>query len=203
MTLGDHLVVALGWAGFGLVHSWLAREGPKGWLKARFGGGHRLVYNAVAAVHLLGAFALGEWTFEARAFDRPDGLAGLGWAMQVAGLVVLITAMRGYDGARLLGLAQLRDARADDETEGFTTAGLNAYVRHPLYFGALLILWGRVDGEASLTTAIWLTAYLVIGSRFEERALIARFGTPYRAYRARVPGLLPWKGKAWPAAGAR
>lgn len=201
MTPGEHLLVALGWASFGLVHSWLARDGPKRWLKARFGGGHRLAYNAIAALHVAAAFALGEGAFEARAFDRPDALVWLGWAMQAAGAAVLIGALRGYDGARLVGLAQLKDPAADDETEGFGTAGLNAYVRHPLYFGGLLVLWGRVDGEAALTTALWLTVYLIVGSRFEERTLLRRFGGAYRAYRARVPALIPWKGKAWPGTG--
>jgi len=46
-----------------------------------------------------------------------------------------------------------------------------------------------------LVSALAITLYFVLGSRLEERKLIAVHGDTYRRYRAKVPGLLPlpWK----------
>jgi cell division protein FtsL len=42
-----------------------------------------------------------------------------------------------------------------------------------------------------LLTSVLVTAYFVIGSRLEERKLLAQYGEAYARYRALVPGLLP------------
>ena len=46
-----------------------------------------------------------------------------------------------------------------------------------------------------LLSAIAITLYFIIGSRWEERKLIAYHGEIYRRYRQQVPGLipLPWR----------
>jgi protein-S-isoprenylcysteine O-methyltransferase Ste14 len=48
---------------------------------------------------------------------------------------------------------------------------------------------------AMLLSAVMMTLYFFIGSRFEERKLIRYHGEQYRRYRELVPGLipLPWK----------
>ena len=58
------------------------------------------------------------------------------------------------------------------------------------------MLWGLVDGEFALATALWASAYFWLGSRYEERRLVARYGDAYRDYRNRVPAFIPWKGRA-------
>jgi protein-S-isoprenylcysteine O-methyltransferase Ste14 len=114
----------------------------------------------------------------------------------------MLIGLRGYDLGRLAGTHQIRvaDGGAEDpEDEPLRVDGLHRYVRHPLYTGGFLILWGRVDGDLELATAIWASLYLVIGSRFEERRLLTLYGAEYADYRRRVPAFFPWRGKTRPS----
>ena len=89
-----------------------------------------------------------------------------------------------------MGTSQVRRPdEAEDET--LRIDGLHRYVRHPLYSGLFLILWGHAQTEFALATAIWASIYLVIGTVFEERRLIERYGEAYRDYRARTPAYVP------------
>jgi protein-S-isoprenylcysteine O-methyltransferase Ste14 len=60
-------------------------------------------------------------------------------------------------------------------------------VRHPLYFGWTLVVFGTPAMTADrLVFAIVSTAYLAIAIPFEERSLIRHFGQQYERYRGRV-----------------
>ncbi len=53
------------------------------------------------------------------------------------------------------------------------------------------MLWTRDLNAAWLAAVVGITIYSVLGSRLEEEKLIARYGSAYRRYCRRVPGLLP------------
>jgi len=84
--------------------------------------------------------------------------------------------------------------------EGVTTSGPYRFVRNPFYLATLLVDAGLcvVTGEPWIAAAyapLWAVVYgLTI--RGEERDLTELFGESYTAYRARVPRLFPWKGRA-------
>lgn len=114
------------------------------------------------------------------------GVHGAGW-------VVLVASARFYDLGRLAGLAQWR---GDSEDEGLRTDGPHAWVRHPLYAGGYLILWGAAGTPLGLATALWGSLYLAAGTWLEERKLLRLYGPAYAEYRRRVPALVPWRGRA-------
>ncbi len=196
-----HLLYALLWASFGFGHSLLADARVKARLKPYFRAGYRLAYNSLAVLHVLAIVAIGAWLFRGAApFALPLHVKVAQWVGLGFGAGIFLVALSGYDLARLMGTAQWKAARAGqflDDEEALRTDGLHRYVRHPLYSGGFLILWGRVTDESSLAAAIWASLYLVIGTYFEERRLRARFGEMYARYRAQVPAYLPWRGKAW------
>ncbi len=78
----------------------------------------------------------------------------------------------------------------------FTIEGPYRYVRHPLYFFMLLLIWlyPYLTPDRLLFNILW-TAWIITGTHLEERDLIEHFGEQYRVYRKRVPMLIPLPGK--------
>ncbi|CCQ72026.1 isoprenylcysteine carboxylmethyltransferase family protein [Magnetospira sp. QH-2] len=198
MSLTEALLwYGLAWIGFGAGHSLLSGET----LKKPFGAWYRVAFNTIAILHILAVYALGRWLFEAApALDWPRGSGMLLWALHMTGWGLMVYALTGYDLGRLGGLSQVAAARRGEnapDDEPLRRDSLHRYVRHPLYAAGFLILWGGVHDWMHLATAFWGSAYLIIGSGFEERRLLRLYGEPYAAYRRRVPAFLPWKGRAW------
>jgi protein-S-isoprenylcysteine O-methyltransferase Ste14 len=74
----------------------------------------------------------------------------------------------------------------------FVTPSLYRLVRHPMMLGLIIGVWATPHltvGHALFAAA--MTAYALIGTRFEERDLVRTFGDEYRQYQARVPMILP------------
>ncbi|MDB5200337.1 MAG: hypothetical protein JWO92_2300 [Chitinophagaceae bacterium] len=73
-------------------------------------------------------------------------------------------------------------------------SGLHKYVRHPLYFGTLLFVWGLFvlfPLLSNLIAAVVITVYVLIGIKLEEQKLFLEYGEEYEAYSKKVPKLIP------------
>lgn len=179
-----------------MLHSVLASATAKQVTGRLFGAWERLAYNTIAVLHSGAVVAIGYlWLGggSAGSFDLPAfATAGL-WASFGLGSVILLAACRHYDSGRFTGL---RAVSPDADPEPLHTSGLHRYVRHPLYSGSFLILFGIADGPFGLATCLWASLYLVIGTFFEERRLMGIYGDAYRTYRSAVPAFIPWKGRA-------
>jgi hypothetical protein len=80
-----------------------------------------------------------------------------------------------------------------------TTSGPYRFVRNPFYLATLIVDAGLcvVAGQPWIAAAympLWSVVHLLTIRR-EERGLADLFGERYEAYRAKVPRLLPWKGR--------
>jgi methanethiol S-methyltransferase len=77
--------------------------------------------------------------------------------------------------------------------QGLVVRGPYRWVRHPLYFCVIWLMWSCPDLTADrfLFNILW-TVWIIIGARLEERDLIATFGQAYLDYRQQVPMLLPF-----------
>jgi protein-S-isoprenylcysteine O-methyltransferase Ste14 len=72
--------------------------------------------------------------------------------------------------------------------------GIHRYVRHPLYLGTFLAIWGGFLMYPVLSlfvSNIVITLYTLIGIRFEEKKLVQEFGPAYEKYKEQVPKLIP------------
>jgi protein-S-isoprenylcysteine O-methyltransferase Ste14 len=105
----------------------------------------------------------------------------LGYAIVFGGAVMVADGWRRVHKAR-------REGR-------LATGGVYAKVRHPQYTGLFLIVFG--EGIVHWPTIVSVIAFPVIViaytllSKREERQMIKEFGDEYRAYRQRVPMLIP------------
>lgn len=70
--------------------------------------------------------------------------------------------------------------------------GLFAVCRQPIYLGFALILWtGPTWTPDHLAIAIAWSLYCIVGPLHKERRFLAIYGDRFRAYRERVPYLVP------------
>jgi methanethiol S-methyltransferase len=121
----------------------------------------------------------------------------IGYAAQAAGLVLTVASSRALDVLDLAGVRQVLTAQADDAADPhpLVTGGVYGLVRHPLYFGWALFVFGAPEMTMTrFTFAAISTAYLAIAIPFEEHSLVRTFGRDYEEYRRRVkwrmlPGL--------------
>jgi protein-S-isoprenylcysteine O-methyltransferase Ste14 len=67
------------------------------------------------------------------------------------------------------------------------------WVRHPLYFFFLLMIWScpYLTADRLLFNVLW-TAWIIVGTVLEDRDLLATYGEAYRSYQRKVPMLFPW-----------
>lgn len=116
------------------------------------------------------------------------------WSSQcfiLGGVLIALKALRGYDLREFLGISAPASLATPNE---FRTGGLLRYVRHPLYTGTILAVWGLFLREATLEALIMgvcVTVYIRIGIVYEERKLVRDFGDTYVEYRRRVAMLFP------------
>ena len=109
----------------------------------------------------------------------------LGWTVQAAGLLLTFFASRALDVLDLAGVRPLIDARTTHVP--ITTTGVFAIVRHPLYLGWTLLVFGAPHMNATRALfAVISTSYLALAIPWEERALVRTFGEEYKAYRKRT-----------------
>ena len=121
-------------------------------------------------------------------------LKNIGLGIAVLGILLLIYAFSQYNLSEFAGIQQLKRS-APPTPESLKTTGFNAYVRHPLYFCGLLIIWGGFLVRPTylyLVMAMVSTAYLYFGTKLEEEKLVEEFGAPYVDYQKRVVMLLPF-----------
>lgn len=166
-----------------------------GWLKPIY----RLIYNLTALL----LFSLWLLSLPAdRIIYRMDGF--LFWFMigiQLFFFSLALKALFSQNGLTFLGMRQLiqkirhnNDPEYLDEPERgkLVTTGMYGLMRHPMYTFVMLVMICSPVMTSNLFYAIFLFAlYFWIGTYFEEKNLVKRFGEDYKAYQNSTGRFLP------------
>jgi protein-S-isoprenylcysteine O-methyltransferase Ste14 len=124
---------------------------------------------------------------------------GLKWTLRLLqglGLCVFYLAGKEIDLLHFVGIRQWREAEKGkfNVEEHLITKGIYRQLRHPLYLGSMLILWGEphlLQTRNGLLLILLCTAYFFVGSILEEKRMVRQFGDEYRRYRKKTGRFIP------------
>jgi methanethiol S-methyltransferase len=192
--------IILAAAGYGIVHSILAANSFKArvarWVgQSAYQRFYRLFFVFMAVVTLLPVLSLTAQQPDRVIYTIPTPWVYLTVPMQVLALVALAYGVLQTGGAAFLGFQQFLDfnsQRSQPKPEKLVTNGLFRWVRHPLYTFSFIFIWlTPVMSWNLLGLNIALSAYMLVGSIFEERKLAEQFGQEYENYREKTPRIVP------------
>ncbi|HSF44716.1 MAG TPA: methyltransferase [Chitinophagaceae bacterium] len=191
--LGSHLLLALAWVFYFLLHSLLAHMPVKNWFRNIMGSSfkyYRLVYSVIAIVLLLPPIYLLVAIPSLRFWNLTlwTGLpAGI---LTVVGLWGMIICLKKYVGST----EGFRDLFYEGMKPELQLTGLHRYVRHPLYLSTFICLGGIFlffPYLSCLISYLLIVLYVIIAIPLEEAKLIGLYGEAYRKYRKEVGTLFP------------
>lgn len=189
----EHLFLATAWILFGILHSvtaslWFKLKAAT-LMKKNFKY-YRLIYSLFSLL-TFGIILFCQVKINSPLlFKAPLLLSSIGLIISVAGLSLMIYCIAIYFRF-LTGIAWIT---ADETDNVLIQKGIHQVVRHPLYLGTLIFIWGLLivfPYISFLIANVILTVYTLIGMKLEERKLEIEFGKDYTDYKEKVPMLIP------------
>jgi protein-S-isoprenylcysteine O-methyltransferase Ste14 len=191
--LVSHVLIAVFWTVYVVLHSALASIGVKKIFRKKLGGyfkHYRLAYTFFAFAGL----SLVVWyqaSVRSMTLFRPVLFTNItGSIVAAVGLIIMLICIKKY----FMGLSGLRSLIEEETYSELHISGIHRYVRHPLYLGTFLFIWGAAVLFPTLSLVVSnsvITIYTLIGIGLEEKKLVLDFGEQYRAYQKKVPKLIP------------
>ena len=151
---------------------------------------YRLYYTLFAAVTLVGILIYQVSMNSYQLFEATATSLVLGIVIAFLGLSIMCVCILKY----FMQLSGLKGLIEDTNTNELMITGIHKIVRHPLYTGTFVFIWGLLvifPLTSLLIANTIITVYTLIGLQFEEKKLEKEFGEAYRLYKQKVPMLLP------------
>jgi len=192
------LLFILAWGGYYLLHSMLAGEQAKQWVKKNTPKGYPLYRIGYNLLFIIGLGLLIFWTVIAdHEFILPRNLWMIitGVILTGIGSLLLILSVKNYNLKEFAGISALKNNATEPTKEKLIITGLNQCVRHPLYLSLYILFTGigLIHPAAHTWVAIGVSfIYLPLGIWSEEKKLIAYFGEDYKKYRKTTPAIFPF-----------
>lgn len=185
---------------FFLQHSLMTRKGFRDWLTGFISPNFLGSFFSISSGLFLVILML-FWQKSTSVLYELDG--ALYWLMRILfflfiiGFYLTVRSLRLFDP---LGIRAIFAHTMGKPARGpiFTVRGTYRWVRHPLYFLSLMMIWADVSmtTDRLLFNALW-TVWIITGTFLEEKDLIASFGDEYRKYQRQVPMLMPHRWRPW------
>lgn len=181
------------WIIYYVIHSVFASSEVKEFLKNKMGKYfryYRLSYTLFAFI-TLGLLLVFQFSFYSPTLIKSLPIKYLALAfLLLPGLIIMAISIKKY----FMLLSGIRSVYTPTPPAELKISGIHQYVRHPLYSGTVIFVWGLFfvfPMLNNLIAVLLLTLYVLVGIIFEEKKLIKEFGENYRLYISRVPMLIP------------
>lgn len=185
--MNTYLLLIAFWAIYGISHSIFASN----WMKDLLNFSkkyYRIVYSIFSLVGLIAilfwlAFQQKIWLWEVVPLTK-----GIGLSMATFGLLILRRVIGQISVSEFVGL------KPETPVPDLIVKGSFEYVRHPIYTGTFLLIWGYFifsPNDLNLISALCITIYTLIGIQIEEKKLLETFGESYAVYKSKTPMLIP------------
>lgn len=188
---------------FCISHSILASNKVKKAFQNRFGhliAFYRIGYNILSMITFIIIYKMLP-DIDIIIYDLPAPYDLIILTVQLSSLLGFAWSAKYFSAGEFIGWSQLKRFRNDnynqadlDEKSELRIEGPYKYSRHPIYFFSILFLLMRpVMGLTYLIIVVIFVVYFYIGSVFEEKRLVEKFGDDYVNYQKSVPRILPIK----------
>jgi methanethiol S-methyltransferase len=195
----NYLLIALIWTGYCFLHSYMISiritKLMKQILKSYYAF-YRLFYVLVSIILI---FPVLHYTGQLKSevmltYHQPWSI--IRYTLLACSLLIFLKSfIFDYDSLSFFGIRQILNFHKKEAVkpeEGIKKSGLLGIVRHPMYFATILFLWCLTSRLSDIVVNIVLTAYIIIGTKLEERKLVLEFGDSYIQYQKEVPMLIPY-----------
>jgi protein-S-isoprenylcysteine O-methyltransferase Ste14 len=189
----NHVFLAGVWIVYCGLHSVLASISVKQWVQQNTGTGfryYRLFYTLFAFLSLVAVIYIQLSIQSIYLYEQNPFSYAVGGIIAAAGLSLMMVCIKKY----FLSLSGLKSLYQESPSSELMIAGVHRYMRHPLYTGTFLFIWGLWVMFPSLSLRVMdtvITVYTVYAIRLEETKLVQEFGDKYREYQRTVPKLIP------------
>ncbi len=189
----NHLLLIFFWILYYAIHSILAATAVKFFFRRKLGNYfryYRLSYSIFATLTLVWLLYF-QYSFGSPTLIKSSLLKYLAILFLVfPGIIIMFISIKKY----FMLLSGIRSIFTPIPALELKINGIHRYVRHPLYSGTILFVWGLFfvfPFFNNLIAVVLLTLYVLIGIIFEEKKLKIEFGENYEEYISKVPMLIP------------
>jgi protein-S-isoprenylcysteine O-methyltransferase Ste14 len=203
MIFLDVLIIVFLFLLFGVSHTILASNKLKENLVNVIGDKiafYRLFYNISSLIILVALYEIAPKP-NLIIYDLQYPLDIIVFALQVISIIGFFWASKGIGIMEFLGINQIfryfdksYNTNDLDEKTFLKLNGAYKYSRHPIYLFSILFLGLRPTMDLFyLVMFISITLYFYIGSFYEEKKLVEKYGVEYKKYQKKVPRIFPIK----------
>ena len=135
-----HLLLGLTWRAYCMIHSVLASVSVKKYFEKLLGNNfkhYRLAYNLIAFLTLIPIIIFHFQMKQVFVFGPTRITTIIGFVLSSAGALIMILMIWKYF-LQMIGIKII----AKQESNKLEVNGLHKYVRHPLYLGTIMFIWG-------------------------------------------------------------
>ncbi|MGE5521296.1 MAG: methyltransferase family protein [Candidatus Dadabacteria bacterium] len=191
----NHIFLASLWIAYCVIHSLLASISIKKKIQQKVGYRfkyYRLFYTIFSFVGLIALTWLQISLPSIRLVQSATLLRIIGVIISMSGIVLMLICIKKY----FMSLSGFKTLIKEESSTELIITGVHRYVRHPLYLGTFIFLWGSLlifPLLSWLIAVLIITIYTVWAIKFEEDKLLLEYGSQYKIYMEQVPKLIPWR----------